>query len=399
MPKYMVLSDSLAKRIEDEQKNGTFAKTGFDNANVLRRNSVPTDKPSVWRPPFVHDIDKIMHCPYYNRYTDKTQVFSLIKNDDITRRSLHVQLVSRIARTIGSALNLNLDLIEAIALGHDIGHPPFAHTGEWYLDELYHRHTGRHFSHNIHSVRVLDKIFPYNISLQTLNGIASHNGEIELEEYYPQPLTSFEEFDRIIESCCESRLNANRLLPSTLEGAVVRISDIIAYLGKDRQDAARYGMVEESAFVNEEIGSINAEIINNLVVNIIENSYGKPYIKLDKRHFKALQESKRANYSMIYESAATRAKLDMTAKPMMEEIYGQLLDDLRAGKKSSPIFTHHIDYVNKSYYKRETPYEQTEPNQLVVDYIASMTDDYFIDLHRYLFPQSKYTVEYKGYFD
>lgn len=251
MPKYKVLSAELTKQIEDERKYGTFAKTGFDNDRVIRRTAIATDKPSIWRPPFVHDIDKIMHCPYYNRYTDKTQVFSLIKNDDITRRSLHVQLVSRISRTIGGALNLNLDLIEAIALGHDIGHPPFAHTGEWYLDELYHKNTGRHFSHNIHSVRVLDKIFPYNISLQTLNGIASHNGEIELEEYYPQPLESFEEFDKIIESCYESRLNANRLLPSTLEGAVVRISDIIAYLGKDRQDAARYGMVEESAFVKD----------------------------------------------------------------------------------------------------------------------------------------------------
>ena len=399
MPKYKSLSAALTEQMENEKQNGTFVKTGLDNSRVIRRDPSPKDKGSIWRPPFVHDIDKIMHCPYYNRYTDKTQVFSLIKNDDITRRSLHVQLVSRIARTIGSALNLNLDLIEAISLGHDIGHPPFAHTGEWYLDELYHANTGRHFCHNIHSVRVLDKIFPYNISLQTLNGIASHNGEIELEEYYPQPLESFEEFDKIIESCYESRLNANRLLPSTLEGAVVRISDIIAYLGKDRQDAARYGMVEESTFYNEDIGSINAEIINNLVVNIIENSYGKPYIKLDKRHFKALQESKRENYHLIYESAATRAKLDITAKPMMAEIYGQLLDDLRGEKKNSPIYKFHIDYVNKTYYKRSEPYEKTEPNQMVVDYIASMTDDYFIDLHRYMFPDSKYTVEYKGYFD
>ncbi|MBE6542742.1 MAG: HD domain-containing protein, partial [Ruminococcaceae bacterium] len=134
MPKYKVLSDKLAKQIEEEQKNGTFIRVGFENSNIQRRSVVTTDKASIWRPPFVHDIDKIMHCPYYNRYTDKTQVFSLIKNDDITRRSLHVQLVSRISRTIGRALNLNLDLIEAIALGHDIGHPPFAHTGEWYLD-------------------------------------------------------------------------------------------------------------------------------------------------------------------------------------------------------------------------------------------------------------------------
>ena len=399
MLKYEKLSEPLSRRIEAEKRTGTFERVAFDNANVIRRKSLEKDSGTVWRPPFVHDIDKILHCPYYNRYTDKTQVFSLIKNDDISRRSLHVQLVSRIARTIGGALNLNLDLIEAIALGHDMGHPPFAHTGEAYLDELYFAHTGRRFLHNIHSVRVLDTQFPFNISLQTLSGIAFHDGELELEEYVPQKLESFEEFDEIIERCHTDRAFANSQLPSTLEGCVVRLADIIAYLGKDRQDAARAKVVPEEAFVNEDIGSINAEIINNLVVNIIENSYGKPYIKLDRKHFNALQASKRDNYSMIYESAATRAKLDITAKPMMAEIYERLLDDLRRGDKTSPIFVHHIDYINKSYYKRTVPYEQSEHNQIVVDYIAGMTDNYFIELYRYLFPDSDYKVEYKGYFD
>ena len=399
MPKYETLSTALANQIEQENATGTYAKRGFDDRMVIRRKTVSRDNATLWRPPFVHDVDKIIHCPYYNRYADKTQVFSLIRNDDITRRSLHVQLVSRIARTIGSALHLNLDLIEAISLGHDIGHTPFGHTGEAYLDQLFFRHAGRHFSHNIHSVRVLDKIYPFNISLQTLSGIASHNGEVELEEYVPVPIKDFETFDRMMEECCLSRVSANRLLPTTLEAAVVRISDIIAYLGKDRQDAARMKIVEEAAFTNEDIGSLNAELINNLVVNIIENSYGKPYIKLDHRHFQALRESKKDNYSMIYESAKTRAKLDQSAKPMMAEIYDQLLDDLKAGKQTSPIYTHHINYVNQSHYKRDIPYENTEPNQLVVDYIASMTDDYFIDLHHYLFPDSSYRVQYKGYFD
>lgn len=399
MLKYEALSEALTARMERENASGSYVKTGFDNSQVVRRHAVAQDRASVWRPTFVHDIDKILHCPYYSRYADKTQVFSLVKNDDITRRSLHVQLVARIARTIGGALHLNTDLIEAIALGHDIGHPPFAHSGEIYLDELFSQHTGRHFSHNIHSVRVLDQIYPYNMSLQTLSGIAGHNGEIEQEEYWPVPVADFAAFDRMIEACYVDKREANLIQPSTLEGNVVRISDIIAYLGKDRQDAARVKAQEESAFPSGVIGSLNAEIINNLVVNIIENSYGKPYIKLDKEHFAALREAKRANYRLIYEYAPSSARLDETAKPMMAEIYGQLLDDLRAGRKSSPIFTHHIAYVNKAHYRRETPYEQTEPNQLVVDYIASMTDDYFIDLHHYLFPGSGYRVEYKGYFD
>jgi len=180
---------------------------------------------------------------------------------------------------------------------------------------------------------------------------------------------------------------------------VVRISDIIAYLGKDRQDAARARLAEESMFVNEDIGSINAEIINNLVVNVIENSYGKPYIKLDSKHFKALKKSRIDNYRMIYNNAAAFSGLENTVRPMMGEIYGQLLEDLKQQNRSSPIYRQHIDYVNAAHYKRSVPYESTEPNQIVVDYIASMTDNYFIELHGYLFPNSPLRVEYKGYFD
>ena len=399
MPKYEVLSPELVARIALDRQDGAASLRGYDNASVLRRKSIATDNASIWRPPFVHDIDKILHCPFYNRYTDKTQVFSLIKNDDITRRSLHVQLVSRIARTIGAALGLNLDLIEAISLGHDIGHPPFAHSGESYLCQLYHQHTGRFFFHNVHSVRVLDVMFPYNISLQTLHGIATHNGEVEMMQYEPQPVSSFAEFDAMIERCYTEPGYANTIVPGSLEAIVVRISDIIAYLGKDRQDADRAGVAPESLFYNEDIGSINAEIINNLVVNIIENSYSKPYIGLDERHFKALVQSKAANYRMIYNYAAPKANLDNTAKPMMAEIYGQCLDDLRAGNKYSPIFTHHLDYLSKIYYKRSTPYENEEYNQIVVDYIASMTETYFVELHHYLFPNSSLRVEYTGYFD
>lgn len=399
MPNYESLSPELTRQIEQDKRRGTSPRSGFDDSKIVRRYAVSSDHATVWRPAFVHDIDKIIHCPYYNRYSDKTQVFSLIRNDDITRRSLHVQLVSRIARTIGSALNLNLDLIEAIALGHDIGHTPFAHSGEVYLDDLYYRHAGRHFSHSIHSVRVLDGIFPMNISLQVLDGIACHNGEIELETYLPAQRTTFADYDAMVEQCYQDSACVRRLMPSTLEGAVVRISDIIAYLGKDRQDAARINLVDENSYSHTSIGSINAEIINNLVVNIIENSYGQPYIRLDHAHFEALESSKAENYNRIYESAATRAKLDTTAKPMMGEIYGQLLEDLRQGKQYSPIFRHHIDYVNRTHYQRPAAYEATEPNQIVVDYIASMTDDYFIDLHHYLFPDSGYKVEYTGYFD
>lgn len=398
MAYYEELTENLIKKIQKERGNTNLESVAFDEKNVLRRKT-DHDNATLLRPAFIRDVDKILNCPYYNRYSDKTQVFSLYKNDDITRRGLHVQLVSRIARTIGKALHLNLDLIEAISLGHDIGHTPFGHTGEKFLDELYFEHTGRHFAHNIHSVRVLDKIFPLNISLQTLNGIAAHNGELELDEYKPVPISDFDAFDKQMEDCYLNPENVKKLIPATLEGCVMRISDIIAYLGKDRHDAEKGNILSSEDFSDYGIGKINAEIVNNLMVNIVEYSYGKPYIKLDEIHFNALQKGKRENYAYIYGNEQVK-HADATIKPMMRELYEKLLSDLK-NAASSPIFAHHIDYLNLSYYKsrRDIPYEETEQNQIVVDYIASMTDDYFIELHRYLFPKSKHKIKYVGYFD
>ncbi len=398
MANYKYLSKETESKIINDRKNGNIPFTAFDESKVIRRNP-EYDKATVLRTAFIRDIDKIIHCPYYNRYADKTQVFSFYKNDDITRRGLHVQLVSRIARTIGKALSLNLDLIEAIALGHDIGHTPFGHAGERILDELYFAHTGRHFSHNIHSVRVLDRIFPYNISLQTLNGIASHNGEMELSEYKPKVMESFDEFDKEIEKCYLDPENNKKLIPSTLEGCVVRISDIIAYLGKDRQDAERAKIKLDDSYDLSTIGLHNAEIIRNLTVNIVENSYGKPYIKMDDDHFDALKKAKENNYRLIYKTENVESDFDEIVKPMMTLLYNKLLEHLITKKSDSPVFKHHIEYVNKAHYSRQKPYEEEDPNQIIVDYIASMTDDYFIDLFGYLFPDSNLKIEYKGYFD
>jgi dGTPase len=385
--------------MEREKREGSFVKVAFDDSKAVRRSDNPHDNATMLRSNFIRDIDKIMCCPYYNRYTDKTQVFSLYRNDDVTRRSLHVQLVSRIARTIGKALNLNLELIEAIALGHDIGHTPFGHAGETYLDELYFSHTGRRFSHNIHSVRVLDGIFPYNITLQTLDGIESHDGEFELAEYRPKPLTSFAEFDKLTEECYIDKANVKKRIPSTLEGCVVRISDIIAYLSKDRQDAERLKLVDSGIFTDNSLGDFNAQVVNNLSVNIIENSYGKPYIKMDEEYFVALQQAKRDNYQLIYKNEDIHGELENNVRPMFAELYEKLLKDLISGNTSSPIFRHHINYINKSFYKRQMPYGVTEPNQIVVDFIASMTDDYFVDIYAHLFPRGKYKISYKGYMD
>ena len=399
MSNYEQLSPEISERIREDIANGTRPNFAAKNEDAVRRD-MSLDKPSVWRPAYARDVDKIMHSPYYNRYTDKTQVFSFYKNDDITRRALHVQLVSRIARSIGSVLNLNVDLIEAIALGHDIGHTPFGHAGEKYISEVYHAETGRYFNHNVHSVRVLDGIFSHNMTLDTLNGIITHNGELEMDEYRPSPMSSFADFDKMVESCYVDEMNIIKIVPSTLEGCVVRICDIIAYLGKDRQDATRAKVsVSDLALGDAGIGTINPEIINNLEVNIIENSYGKPYIKLDEEHYIGMKAAKKKNYEAIYHQAELTNVLNTNVKPMMQKMYYKLLSDLKRGDKSSPIFKHHIDFVNASRYAPKAPYIETEPNQIVVDYMASMTDDYCTELFEFMFPNEKYKIKYHGYFE
>ena len=399
--KYHQLEEEVKRQIEDDRKQHRCNPHKASDDESIRRD-MSKDKSNILRPAYVRDIDKILHLPLYNRYNDKTQVFSFFHNDDITRRGLHVQLVSRIARNIGRLLGLNLDLIEAIALGHDIGHTPFGHAGERFLSELLHKETGRFFNHNVHSVRVLDVIYRRNISLQVLDGILCHNGEFELDRYSPAPGLDFTRFDENVEACYTKGKEANeRLIPSTLEGCVVRISDIIAYIGKDRQDAVIAKIIDEDfSFTSDYIGSRNAEMINNLIVDIVNHSYGKDYIRLSESAFRDLRIAKNENYTHIYRNEAIEELYNETIRPMFEELYYKLLADVKEKDESSVIYRHHIAYVeNNLRYYNDFDYRSEEPNQIVVDYIASMTDDYFIQLHKHLFPDSTHVIEYKSYFE
>lgn len=398
---YRKISEAVQDKIRSDREDGYVNPYRFDDDKAVHRDP-SHDKANLWRPTFVRDTEKIMHLPAYNRYSDKTQVFSFYHNDDLTRRSLHVQLVSRIARNIGAVLGLNLDLIEAIALGHDIGHTPFGHAGERFLSELYCAETGRYFNHNVHSVRVLDKIFRRNLTLQILDGILCHNGEFELKEYRPELNKTFEQLDAEIEDCYTIGQPAiKRLVPTTLEGCVVRVCDMIAYVGKDRQDARAAKIIDDSVnFSNKVIGTQNAAIINNLVVDIIENSYGKDYILLSDEAFNDLKLAKKENNDIIYKNPEINTLYDDIIKPMFEELYYRLLSDLKKGDENSLIYRHHISSVLSDFkYRDNKDYLDEEPNDIVTDYIASMTDDYFIDLHKYLFPNSKYRIIYHSYFE
>ncbi|MDR0514920.1 MAG: HD domain-containing protein, partial [Coriobacteriaceae bacterium] len=349
------------------------------------------DKASLTRPAFGRDIEKIINVPAYNRYADKTQVFSLVQNDDICRRGLHVQLVSRIARNIGAILGLNESLIEAIALGHDVGHTPFGHAGERFLGKLYHQGTGRSFNHNVHSARVLDKLFRRNISLQTLDGVLCHNGEFEQQVLQMGELQDFDAFDEQVERCYVDESVIKRLRPSTLEGCVVRVSDMIAYLGKDRQDALDMGVLASlDAFESGIIGNENTKIISNLTVDIVNNSYGRDRIAMSKEVFCDLKQAKKQNYELIYNQEGVVNGTGNIVESMFADMYEKLLDDCLKHREDSPLYKHHLsNLLTKSRSLNATEYLSEEPNQIVVDYMASMTDSYFMALFAYLFPESR----------
>lgn len=399
--KYRDLSEELQNRIIKDRKDGYVNPYRAKNKDAVRRKQ-DWDRNKLLRPAYVRDCEKIMHTPYYNRYADKTQVFSFYKNDDITRRALHVQIVSRIARNIGTLLGLNIDLIEAIALGHDIGHTPFGHAGERYLSECYQEYAGLYFNHNVHSVRVLDSILNRNVSLQTLDGILCHNGEFAMKEYRPVPLETFSEFDKKYCVCYEDEEAIGNLVPYTLEACVVRVCDMIAYLGKDRQDAVRANLItDDSIFDEQTFGKSNPEIINNLIVDIVENSYGKDCIIMDEDYYKAIKATKKENYQKIYFNEAVDKVYEESIRPMFHMMYEKLLKDMRNQDTNSILYRHHINFVKaaSATYGYEQYLEQTTPEQMVVDYMASMTDDYFVDLFTYLFPDSSYKIRYISYFN
>lgn len=384
-----VLSDELIERMSDDRARGWKNPYRTSDEDALRREERPADRSNIWRPAFVRDVEKILHMPAYNRYAGKTQVFSFRSNDDLSRRGLHVQLVARIARDIGYALGLNCDLIEAIGLGHDLGHTPFGHAGERCLNDVFHERTGRWFFHNVHSVRVLDKLYGRNISLQTLDGALCHNGEYEQRVFELSGLSSFSEFDRVVDECVSGGGTViGHLRPMTLEGCVVRISDIIAYVGRDRQDAIEAGLLTGDAFEDGLGGAYNSWILTHASADIIEHSYGKDRIEMSEELFAEIRRAKAENYAKIYRSSGIEGERAEVLARAFELMYERCLDDLHKRDESSFIFRHHITRIEEQLAHYGRTYDwQSDPEQTVVDYIASMTDGYFAELASKFFPQ------------
>ncbi len=408
--KYFVFDKDLEKILRDnrQEREAFLSSHASTEAKALR--AFPYRQEDGLRGAYSVDVDKILHNPFYNRLSDKTQVFSFYHNDDLTRRALHVQLVARIASLICEHLKLNVDLARAIALGHDIGHTPFGHTGEKFLNTLYHDGTklhpgtGRFFNHNVHSVRALMNVTPTNLTLQTYDGILCHNGEKDFEtEYYPGTLTNFEDFKKVLERCYTEEHFGETLRPGTLEGCVVRICDVIAYVAKDRQDAEEIGIRGAREYESGKIfgDGTNGQVIGSIVKNIIKNSYGKPYIKMDAAVLRDLMDMKKENGKKIYGVPSTNEGLEVV-QVMMEKLYDKLLTDRKEENRESILYTYHMKVYHDCYFHKgsDTPRENQIPEDAVVDFIASMTDDYLIDLYRKEFPDDPLSGEnlYKNYF-
>lgn len=371
-------SPSLLKRLSHLnllERSNLNSKATLSTSSLRRTN----ESTHGYRQSFALDADRILHSRAYSRYIDKTQVFSLIENDHITHRVLHVQLVARIARTIGRFLKLNEDLIEAIALGHDIGHPPFGHDGEKFLSERCVFHGLPTFQHNIQSVRFLDKLERkgrgWNLSLQVLDGILCHDGEVHFQQIQHSPIHSFEELDTKLQEKSENPKLS--LTPGTLEGCVVRMADTIAYIGRDIEDAIILGLIHRDDLpekCTDVLGNTNGTIVYTLVTDLLEHSLQegeKPAIGFSERISEILLTLKDFNYKNIYLAPQTKAQA-----PRIADCYKALFEHylLCLTKETQPL-PGDVDLMEDIRNPQGSTYTNEER---VRDYIAGMTDDFFI---------------------
>jgi len=371
---------------EVDQLNESILSTfSTPNHNATRKN--PEDH-ARFRPPFALDRDRIIYSGAFRRYTGKTQVvyFASMLDEQLSSRSIHTLSVAQVARTIGRLLRLNIDLIEAIALGHDLGHPPFGHDGEKYLSVVSENYGIGQFHHNVQSLRIVDEIAKkgqgLNLTFQVREGLLSHDGEVHDQKLIPQPDKS--ETDLIDFVNAKEAGEAITMIPMTLEGCVVRITDTIAYIGQDIEDAIRIGLIRRDQLPDRcqaVLGNNNGQIIETLVKDVVENSYGNNFVRFSKNVSEALRSLKEFNYAYIYKSEKLKINHERIARGF-EILFSAFLGDLEKNRAQSTIFT---DFLNG---KSERYLDNTPDPLKVRDYISGMTDRYFTEiLRRQIIPE------------
>jgi dGTPase len=370
------------RQILDRQEEAWLSPYAIRSIQASRRRfeeSIAQDH----RQDFAVDADRILHSRAYTRYIDKTQVFYLIDHEHISHRVLHVQLLSKIARTIGKFLRLNEDLLEAIALGHDIGHPPFGHDGERILSGLCQAHGIGPFLHSIQGVRFLDRLEKngggLNLSLQVLDGILSHDGETHLERLSPQRDKTFADLEEDIRrKLADPEVS---LKPMTLEGCVVRLADTISYIGRDLEDAIILNLVrreELPAEVALRLGRTNGAIIYTLVTDLITHSFEKNYVGYSPDVGALLKRLKEFNYERIYNNPVIKSETAKIAG-LFERLFEQFLTDITEERRQSLIWTDFLAPMDPAYLTAH------QPAEIVRDFLASLTDANFLRISQELF--------------
>jgi len=335
------------------------------------------EKNISYRPPFALDRDRIFYSGAFRRYTGKTQViyFVSLLDEQLTSRILHTLSVAQISKTIGRMLSLNTDLIEAVALGHDLGHPPFGHDGEKFLSDVSRKYGLGYFHHNIQSLRVVDRIAKkgqgLNLTFQTRDGILSHNGEVHNRGLTPNRNKSEQNLLDYIKAM-EQGQNVD-MAPATLEGCVVRLTDTIAYIGQDIDDAIRIGLIRRDDLpqdVTAVLGSSNGQIVDTLVNDVVVTSFQKDYVSFSEKISEALYHLKQFNYREIYKSP--RLKINhKRIRRGFEILFDHYINDLKQEEKESEIYRHFLSSKSIDYL------QGTGLELKVRDYLAGMTDRYF----------------------
>ena len=288
------------------------------------------EAPDPIRTAFQRDRDRILHSKSFRRLKHKTQVFIDPFGDHYRTRLTHTLEVAQVARTIGRALRLNEDLIEAIALGHDVGHSPFGHAGERALDAAVRAHGGPGFRHYEQSLRIVDVLERLNLSAETRLGIDGHSkGRNDLSDADGTPT-------------------------STLEAAVVRISDRIAYLNSDLDDALRSGIVERIPPGFAPMGGTHGERVGMMVVDVVENSLDRPAIRMSKGLLACTNELKEWMFENVYLRYPVLYPDVVKAEAMVRDLF-----DHFAAEGNLP--------------------EGYEGFQGAIDYVAGMTDRFAIE--------------------
>jgi dGTPase len=388
-------------RLKQEETLSPLATRARDSKGRL------SDEPECHvRSIFERDANRILYSEDFRRLRHKTQVFFNAKNDHVCTRMEHVLYVNSISTTIGRTLGLNQDLISAIALGHDIGHAPFGHSGERKLDQCLNKvNPALRFRHEYHSLRVVDRLSTrisqekilskcgLNLTYEVRDGIVSHCGE-NVDEYILRPNRK-KDPSKIY--TCEHRVE----MPATMEGCVVRLVDKIAYVGRDIEDAIRAKMMDYSGIpedIRSTLGATNGQMINTLVEDLLENSYQRDEIRLSDECGQALREMIELNYKKIYKSDMIKryeANTNNIVEGLFEAVYNRVcallgkaedkVDSYGALDMSSIDGPDRLD-TRLIKYIQEKAYEPgTLPEQITVDYIAGMTDAYAMSIFEELY--------------